>query len=90
MPSACLPACLPVCLPVRQAVFEVTHEHIAVLSSAWGQVLRCVLQLNSGNLKLLPEALVELGTCTADMLLQLLQAGWIAPPRKTLLCIALV
>ena len=47
-------------LRILQSVFSVAHKHIAVLSTAWKQVLCCILQLNSGNLKLLPPALVEL------------------------------
>jgi hypothetical protein len=47
-------------LRIVQSVFGVAHTHLPMLTTAWKELLRCILQLNTGNLKLLPQALIEL------------------------------
>ena len=47
-------------LQLVNAVFSLAFEHINTLGTSWRSLLRCVLKMNSGHLKLLPSRLVEL------------------------------
>jgi brefeldin A-resistance guanine nucleotide exchange factor 1 len=47
-------------LQLVDAVFSLAYGHLTVLKTSWRALLKCVLKLNSGNLKLLPSGLVEL------------------------------
>lgn len=47
-------------LQLVDAVFSLAYGHVTVLKTSWRALVKCVLKLNSGNLKLLPSGLVEL------------------------------